>query len=100
MASLAEITEAIREAVRVDPGLGKTLKLDLRGEGCIFLDGSAVTNEDRDADCTLALSKDDFEDMARGRLDPAAAMMRGRLKVRGDMTVAMKLPGLLARTRT
>ena len=99
MASLQEITEAIREAVRVDPGLGKTLKLDLRGEGCIFLDGSAVSNEDRDADCTLALSKDDFEDLARGRLDPATAMMRGRLKVRGDMMVAMKLPGLLAKGR-
>ena len=56
MASLAEITEAIREAVRVDPGLGKTLKLDLRGDGCIFLDGSAVSNEDRDADCTSDLS--------------------------------------------
>ncbi len=100
MASLGEITDEIRKAVAVDPGLGKTLKLDLKGDGCIFLDGSIVTNDDQPADCVLRVSKDDFEDLARGRLDPAMAMMRGRLKISGDMTVAMKLPGLLAKARS
>jgi putative sterol carrier protein len=36
--------------------------------------------------------------MARGRLDPAMAMMRGRLKVTGDMSVALKLRTILERT--
>jgi putative sterol carrier protein len=99
VATLQEITSEIRQAIGDDPGLGKTLKVDLRGDGCIFLDGAAVTNEDRPADCTLDLSKNDFEDLARGRLDPATALMRGRLRVRGDLSVAMKLPALLARAR-
>jgi len=51
--------------------------------------GEAFTpNLDKPADCTVVLSKSDFEDLARGRLDPAMAMMRGRMKVAGDFTVA------------
>jgi putative sterol carrier protein len=33
--------------------------------------------------------------MARGQLDPMAAMMRGKLKIQGDMSVAMKLQAML-----
>ena len=97
VATLQEITDKLREMVGDDAGLGKTLKLDFRDEGCIFVDGGEVTNVDRPADCTFALSKNDFEDLARGRLDPAMAMMRGRLKVAGDLSVAMKLRSILER---
>ncbi len=97
MATLQEITAKLREAVGEDSGLGKTLKLDFREDGCVFIDGGEVTNLDRPADCTFSMSKDDFEDLARGRLDPAMAMMRGRLKVAGDLAVAMKLRSMLER---
>jgi putative sterol carrier protein len=99
LATIEEITSAIRGAVGADAGLGKTLKFDFKGAGVIHIDGGAVTNEDLPADCTILVSQNDFEDLARGRLDPAMAMMRGKLKVQGDMTVAMKLPPILARTR-
>jgi putative sterol carrier protein len=99
LATLEEITEKLKVAVGEDAGLGKTLKFDFREEGCIHIDGGAVTNDDKPADCTLALSKQDFEDLARGRLDPAMAMMRGKLRVHGDMAVAMKLGQIFARGR-
>jgi putative sterol carrier protein len=99
LATLQEITTQIRGAVGDDSGLGKTLKFDFKGAGVIHIDGGSVTNEDRPADCTILVSQDDFEDLARGRLDPAMALMRGRLKVRGDMTVAMKLQSMFAKTR-
>ncbi len=99
MATLQEITTQLRGAVGEDSGLGKSLKFDFNGAGVIHIDGGAVTNDDLPADCTIQVSQADFEDLARGRLDPAMAMMRGKLKVRGDMTVAMKLQPILARAR-
>lgn len=99
MATLQEITQRLRAAAGENEVLGKTLKLDFREEGCIHIDGANVTNDDKPADCTLDLSKDDFEDLARGRLDPAGAMMRGKLRVRGDMAVALKLGEMFARGR-
>ena len=99
MATLQEITDRLRGAVGEDAGLGKTLKLDFRTDGCIHVDGGLITNEDKPADCILTLTKDDFEALARGRLDPAAALMRGRLKVKGDMAVALRARELFARSR-
>jgi putative sterol carrier protein len=99
LATLEEITTQLRAAVGKDSGLGKTLKFDFKGAGVIHIDGGAVTNDDLPADCTILVSQADFEDLARGRLDPAMALMRGKLKVRGDMGVAMKLQPILARAR-
>lgn len=99
MATIEEITTQLRAAVGDDSGLGKTLKFDFKGAGVIHIDGGAVTNDDLPADCTIVVSQADFEDLARGRLDPAMALMRGKLKVRGDMAVAMKLQPILARVR-
>jgi putative sterol carrier protein len=96
MASLEDITERLRRALDGKAGLDRTLKLDLRGEGVVFIDGSVVSNEDRPADCTVSVSKDDLVALAQGRLDPMNALMRGRMRVSGDMSVAMRLPPMLS----
>ncbi len=95
MATVDEITERIRQGLQGRPGLGKSLKLDFKGEGFIHVDGAAVTNADAPADCTVVVSREDLEAMARGQLDPMSAMLRGRLKIKGDMAVAMQLQSLL-----
>lgn len=99
MATLDEITNRFKEAVWADSGLGKTLKFDLKGEGFIHIDGGEVTNEDKPADCTIIVSKTDFEALGEGKLDPTMAFMQGKLKINGDMGVAMKLQPLLAKAR-
>ena len=90
MASLSDITDKIRAAVCADSGLGKSLKFDLKDDGVIHIDGVAVSNEDKPADLTLTMSKDDLLDIAAGRLDPTAAVMGGRIKL-SDMMLAMSL---------
>lgn len=90
MASLSDITDKIRAAVGADSGLGKSLKFDLKDDGVIHIDGGAVSNEDKPADLTLTMSKDDLLDIAAGRLDPTAAVMGGRIKL-SDMMLAMSL---------
>ncbi len=99
MATLEEITDRFRTAVGADAGLGKSCKFDLKGDGFIFIEGGTVSNEDVPADCTIIVSKDDFEQMGQGKLDPTMAFMQGKLKVNGDMGVAMKLQPLLAKAR-
>ena len=37
--------------------------------------------------------------MAAGKLDPTMAFMQGKLKVLGDMSIAMKLQPILAKLR-
>jgi hypothetical protein len=43
MSSLDELTKRTKTAVGADSGLGKTLKLNLKGEGFIYIDGGSVT---------------------------------------------------------
>ncbi len=90
MASLQDITDKIRAAVGADSGLGKSLKFDLKDDGVIHIDGGSVTNDDKPADLTLTLSKDDLVEIAQGRLDATAAVMGGRIKL-SDMMLAMSL---------
>jgi len=88
--TLEEMTERVRNAVGDDSGLGKSLKFDLKDDGIIHIDGGTVTNEDKPADLTMTISKDDLILMGEGKLDATMAFMSGKLKL-SDMGLAMSL---------
>ena len=46
-------------------------------------------------DCTLALSDSDFVALMTGRLNPQAAFMKGKLKIKGNVMLAQKLSALM-----
>ena len=77
--------------------LGKTLKFDF-GTNKIFVDGAGNTNlvsvEDKEADCTVSVSEEDLLGIMNGSLNPMMAFMSGKIKVHGDMSVAMKMQSL------
>jgi len=81
------------------PALNKTLKFDL-GEGKIYIDGmgdsNVVTAEDKDADCLIIVSTENLEGLMNRSINPMTAFMTGKIKVKGDMSVAMKLQSLFA----
>lgn len=93
--SLETLTQAIRTKVDADSGLDATLKFDLADDGVIVIDGQStpntVDNEDRPVDCTIAISLENLQAMLDGDLDPVAGFMSGKLRVSGDMGVAMRL---------
>ena len=89
MATLEELTARIRLAAASEVA-GASIKLDLKGEGVIHVDGAAVTNEDRPADLVISLAKRDLEALGKGELDPVRAMMTGRMRL-SDMGLAMQL---------
>lgn len=96
---LQAATSALRAKVGDNCGLGTTLKFDCGDEGQVLIDGAAVpntvTNDDREAACTVALSLATLADLINGDLEPTTGFMMGKFKVSGDMSVAMKLQRVL-----
>jgi len=81
---------------------GKRVKLDFGDEqGTIMMDGAAsqVSEDGGEADTTIKVGWDDWQQLAAGQLDGMTAFMMGKLKVEGDMSNAMQLQGVLAKLR-
>lgn len=92
--TLQELTEQIRVRVGHADNLNATAKL-ATDQGVIYIDGNQspaiVSNEDKDADCLIQVNIGDLVKMGSGDLNPMMAFMTGKLKVKGDMGVAMKM---------
>ena len=92
------ILEGLTASATKAPALGKTLTFDF-GDNKIFIDGTGdanvVTGDDKEADCTISVSQEDFTGMTNGSINPMTAFMSGKINVKGDMGLAMKLQTLL-----
>ncbi|WP_370231695.1 SCP2 sterol-binding domain-containing protein [Cognatishimia sp.] len=73
-----------------------SLKFDCGDDGVIVLADGAASTTDQDTDCTIKISQDNLIKLLTGKLNPMTGVMMGKLKVSGDMGVAMKLGKLLA----
>ena len=97
--TLQTIIDGLREKVGEDCGLGSVVKFDFGDQGSVILDAAQIPNvvstKGPDPDCTMVISIDDFMALAEGSLDGVSAFMTGRLKVQGEMGLAMKLGALL-----
>jgi len=102
--AVKEIVSGMGAALGGNSGLGGTLKFDFGEPGSVYIDGKAVPNtvEDgagKNADCTISVTLETFEKMVKGELDGTSAFMQGKLRVAGDMGLAMKLGPILAKAR-
>lgn len=96
--TLEELTKVFDDHAHKMAATGKTMKLVLE-DGVIFIDmegeNSVVSNEDKDADCTITTKMETLEALRKGELNPMMAVMGGKVKIKGDMALAMKLQSLL-----
>lgn len=92
---LEPIAADIRKALETRNFAG-SLTFDCGADGVIVLaDGTASTTP-RATDCTLTISRDNLVNLLKGKLNPMMALATGKLKLSGDMKVAMGLAKLLA----
>ena len=97
--TLQELTAKMKEGAAKKSAFGNTVKF-ATDQGVVYIDGNqnppAVTNDDKDADCTIKMDFADFTDMIGGKLDGMTAFMTGKLKIEGDMGIAMQLGSILS----
>jgi len=85
----------LRERLGGD-GFDASVKFEIAGEGAILLGADGVSIGDGDADVTISGTLDVFQDMFDGDLSPTAAFMTGKIRIDGDMGVAMKIAQLFS----
>ena len=82
-------------------GVTGTYLFDIERVGYWFISvkGGAISieEEQHDADCTISCDEPDFIDIIEGRRSLITAAMQGRVKVRGDITLAQKFHGLVSK---
>lgn len=96
--TLQEITQQFAARIDKAPALDKTLKFVFE-EGVVFVDLTGetpqVSNADKPADCTITTKLATLDALRKGEINPMMAVMSGKVKIKGDMGVAMKLQSLL-----
>ena len=96
--SLENLTTKVKDLAASKGGsIGSKIKFQF-DEGIIYLNDTVtpaiVSNEDLNAECVVRVSISNFEKLMSGDMNPTGAFMMGKLKIDGDMSVAMKLSAL------
>lgn len=93
--TLDDLTARVRRSVGEESGLNATVKFAFPDEGVIYIDGlskpNSVDNIDRDSTITITLTRETFQSILDKRLNPKFALMTGKLRLRGDIRIAMRL---------
>lgn len=77
-------------------GFDGVAKFVVEGEGAILIDGDGARASDDDADVTLTADADTFQAILSGDMNSTGAFMSGKLKVDGNMGLAMQLGTVLS----
>ncbi|WP_020605958.1 SCP2 sterol-binding domain-containing protein [Spirosoma spitsbergense] len=96
--TLQELTEQIRNKVTHADDINATVKITT-DQGVVYIDGkqspAVVSNEDKPADCDLQITVDNLVKMGNGDLNPMMAVMTKKLKIDGNMGIAMKMGSIM-----
>lgn len=96
---LEQILNGIKEKVGNDCGLDAKLKFVIDDTNAIFIDATQVPNvvalQDGEADCTVRIASDSLMQIMQGEMNPMTAFMSGKIKVEGNMGIAMNLSKVL-----
>ena len=67
-------------------------------ENVVFIDGNSgeISSDDSEATCTISTDADTMQSIMDGSSSPQAAFMTGKLKVSGDMSIALKVQSVIS----
>lgn len=95
----SSLTEKINNAPEGIAGINTVYQFDLSGDTYqLKIENGQVEYGEGvafDAKCTLQMSDENFLKLVEGNLNPTMAFMTGKLKISGDLGLAMKLQSIL-----
>jgi len=103
MPTVKETFEAMSSRFRPDKaaGVNATIQYDITGDQggtwhAVIKDGacSVVSGAASNPNLTLTMAAEHWLDMVTGKLNGQMAFMSGKLKLKGDMGLAMKVGGM------
>ena len=67
-------------------------------ENVVVIDGVSgeISSNDSEATCTISTDVDTMQSIMDGSSSPQAAFMTGKLKVAGDMSIALKVQSVIS----
>ena len=67
-------------------------------DNVVLIDGNSgeISSEDNEATCTISTDADTMQSIMDGSSSPQAAFMTGKLKVAGDMSIALKVQSVIS----
>ena len=67
-------------------------------DNVVMIDGNSgeISSEDNEATCTISTDADTMQSIMEGSSSPQAAFMTGKLKVAGDMSIALKVQSIIS----
>jgi putative sterol carrier protein len=105
MPTVKETFDAMAGRFRAEKaaGVNATIQYDITGDqggtwNAVIKDGTCAVNQGAAAtpNLTLGMSSQDWLDMIGGKLSGQMAFMSGKLKLKGDMGLAMKVGSLFS----
>jgi acyl-CoA dehydrogenase len=93
------VFDQLQQKANEAEAIGGTLKFVI-DDLVVFVDGTGnsnvVSQSDEEADCTITTSADTLMELQSGDLNPMMAVMGGKVKIGGDMGLAMKVQSLMS----
>ena len=67
-------------------------------DNVVMIDGNSgeISSEDNEATCTISTDAETMQSIMDGSSSPQAAFMTGKLKVAGDMSIALKVQSVIS----
>lgn len=97
--TLQEFTDAIRAKAGDDSGVNAKVKFLIDETDIVYVDAvqvpNVVSNEDGEADCIVRLKGATLEKILAGDTSATMAYMTGKIKIDGNMAVAMSITKIL-----
>ncbi len=97
-----KIATRLKENPDVAEKIKASYQFDLTGDGGGMWSvdmtegpGTVAAGELEEASVTITMAATDFVDLVEGRLNGQMAFMQGKLKLKGDMSLALKLQQIL-----
>lgn len=105
MSSVNQVFEEMKQRLTPEKAqkINSSFQFDIGGEGGgkwhvdLTKQKEWITQGENSAMCTISVPKaEDWVSIATGKMNPTMAFMQGKIKVKGDMSLALKLQSLLS----